>query len=152
MNNKARVHKNPRLAKIISDIPELDKRKIAGRMSLAARIDDLRKASGFRSKTAFARAVNKHESVITKWLSGTHNFTADTLEEISEALGVPIGAFFSHDTQLINQGSSAYVVAEAKSTYASKEFKRSKADGKALSGAFQQYATHITLEDASRSD
>ncbi|MBK9509856.1 MAG: hypothetical protein IPO04_10505 [Cytophagaceae bacterium] len=30
----------------------------------------------------------KNQSIITKWLSGTHNFTSDTLFDIQEAWGI----------------------------------------------------------------
>ncbi len=38
----------------------------------------------------FAERVSKRPSEITKWLSGNHNFTIDTLFEIEEKLGVTI--------------------------------------------------------------
>ncbi|MBL7696131.1 MAG: helix-turn-helix transcriptional regulator [Ferruginibacter sp.] len=42
------------------------------------------------SKVEFAEKMKKKPSVITKWLSGTHNFTSDTLSDIEEILGVKI--------------------------------------------------------------
>jgi transcriptional regulator with XRE-family HTH domain len=38
----------------------------------------------------FADKVNKRPSEITKWLSGNHNFTVETLFEIEEKLGIKI--------------------------------------------------------------
>jgi len=38
----------------------------------------------------FAGRVNKRPSEITKWLSGNHNFTIETLFEIEEHLGITI--------------------------------------------------------------
>lgn len=38
----------------------------------------------------FAEKVSKRPSEITKWLSGNHNFTIDTLFEIEEKLGVTL--------------------------------------------------------------
>lgn len=58
-------------------------------MRIAAQIDDGMKAAGL-SKIEFAKLMHKQPSVITKWLSGTHNFTADTLSEISSALNIEI--------------------------------------------------------------
>ena len=57
------------------------------KMKLAAKIDDLRIEKGW-NKGAFAGEMNREPSVITKWLSGTHNFTADTLSEIAFVFGL----------------------------------------------------------------
>jgi transcriptional regulator with XRE-family HTH domain len=54
-------------------------------MLLAARIDDARKAKGW-SQHEFAEQMGKNPSEISKWLSGTHNFTSDTLWDIEEKL------------------------------------------------------------------
>lgn len=40
------------------------------------------------SQTDLAKRLNKHHSVITQWLSGTQNFTIDTLSDIETALGI----------------------------------------------------------------
>ncbi|MGC4034897.1 MAG: helix-turn-helix transcriptional regulator [Chitinophagaceae bacterium] len=40
------------------------------------------------SKIEFAAAMDKKPSVISKWLSGTHNFTSDTLSDIQLVLGI----------------------------------------------------------------
>jgi ribosome-binding protein aMBF1 (putative translation factor) len=37
-----------------------------------------------------AEALEQNPSVITKWLSGTHNFTSDTLSDIEEVLGISL--------------------------------------------------------------
>ena len=58
-------------------------------MRTAARIADAMKAAGL-NKSQFARKMGKSPSEITKWLSGTHNFTIDTLVSIEAALGAPI--------------------------------------------------------------
>ncbi|MBK8610896.1 MAG: helix-turn-helix transcriptional regulator [Chitinophagaceae bacterium] len=42
------------------------------------------------SKLEFAANMGKTPSAISKWLSGTHNFTSDTLSDIEEVLGVKI--------------------------------------------------------------
>ena len=63
--------------------------KVAAKMRTAARIADAMEAAGL-SKSQFARKMGKSPSEITKWLSGTHNFTIDSLQEISAVLGVEI--------------------------------------------------------------
>lgn len=78
-----------------SIINELEKKralnyeKVATRMRIAIQIADALEASGM-SKKEFARRVGKQQSVITKWLSGTHNFTSDTLVEAQEVLGITL--------------------------------------------------------------
>lgn len=61
--------------------------KVASRMRLAAKIADAIDMSGM-SKKEFAARLGKQPSEVSKWLSGTHNFTHDTLFEISRALDI----------------------------------------------------------------
>ncbi len=42
------------------------------------------------NRVQFAKEMKVNPSVITKWLSGTHNFTCDTLFDIEAALGICI--------------------------------------------------------------
>jgi transcriptional regulator with XRE-family HTH domain len=56
-------------------------------MMLAAKIADAMAARKI-SKKQFAELVGQSPSVITKWLSGGHNFTVDTLTDIQRVLGV----------------------------------------------------------------
>lgn len=58
-------------------------------MLLAAYIIEAMKAKGW-TKLKLANAMNKKPSVITRWLSGTHNFTSDTLSDIQFVLGVQL--------------------------------------------------------------
>ncbi|QEC45684.1 helix-turn-helix domain-containing protein [Pseudobacter ginsenosidimutans] len=60
------------------------------RMGLAAKIDDALKAKGWKNQD-LAKALNiKSSSLVSKWLSGTHNFTVDTLVLIQMALGIQL--------------------------------------------------------------
>lgn len=63
--------------------------KVASRMRLAMKIADAIEASGM-TKKEFAARLGKHPSEISKWLSGTHNFTHDTLFEISKVLDIDL--------------------------------------------------------------
>ncbi|HAF27918.1 MAG TPA: hypothetical protein DCG75_02620 [Bacteroidales bacterium] len=58
-------------------------------MMLAARIQDALKAKNMK-KGELATALNKQPSEISKWLSGTHNFTAETLWDIGDVLEIDL--------------------------------------------------------------
>ena len=59
------------------------------KMILAAKIDEGIKAKGW-SKQEFAHKIKVAPSVVTRWISGSQNFTADTLSEIEYILGIKI--------------------------------------------------------------
>lgn len=40
------------------------------------------------NRVQFSNELKVNPSVVTKWLSGIHNFTSDTLFEIQDALGI----------------------------------------------------------------
>ena len=63
--------------------------KVASRMRLAIKIADAIEHSGM-SKKEFAIRLGKQPSEISKWLSGTHNFTMDTLIDISRVLKIQL--------------------------------------------------------------
>ena len=56
------------------------------RFQIAERISEILKAKGLTQKD-FARLLNKRESEISKWLTGRHNFTTQTIARIETALG-----------------------------------------------------------------
>ena len=57
------------------------------RMLLAQKIDQGMKEKGW-TKSQFAEKIGEKPNVITRWLSGTHNFTSDTLSDIEDVLGI----------------------------------------------------------------
>ena len=85
--NKNKEHFSDILAEFEREIPILATKKTERKMLIAAVLDDILKEKGW-NKTRFAEKVDQQQSVITKWLSGTHNFTVDTLEEIGLALNL----------------------------------------------------------------
>ena len=86
MKNKAEEYTSDIINQVLKEISKDDAEKIRNRMLLAAKIEDGFKAKGWK-KLDFAKKLNKKPSVITKWLSGTHNFTIDTLWDIERLLG-----------------------------------------------------------------
>jgi transcriptional regulator with XRE-family HTH domain len=87
MNNT--TYSSPLIDEIYEGIPQTTFDFVANRMQLALRINDAIKARGWSQKQ-FAEAMNKKPSEINRWLSGTHNFTTDTLWHIQEILGVQL--------------------------------------------------------------
>lgn len=67
--------------------------RIETRMMLAKTIADTIKERGI-SKKELAQRLGQHPSAVTKWLSGKHNFTSDTLADIGRALEINL---FAHD-------------------------------------------------------
>lgn len=65
------------------------RKEVGFSFDIAKRIYDILKKKGW-SKTDLAKATGKKTPVITKWMSGTHNFTMRTIAEIEVALGEEI--------------------------------------------------------------
>lgn len=57
--------------------------------SIAVRIALVMKEKGINKKE-LAALTHRRPSDVTRWLSGTHNFTCRTIALIEQALGVPI--------------------------------------------------------------
>jgi transcriptional regulator with XRE-family HTH domain len=68
---------------------EIEKVQIETKFNLANALESLLKNKGI-SKSEFAAKMGKSPSEISKWMSGKHNFTIDTLMEIAHALKVDI--------------------------------------------------------------
>jgi ribosome-binding protein aMBF1 (putative translation factor) len=89
MNKKAEKYHSEILSEIFDEISPQEQKRTDNRMLLAAKIKDGMNAKGWR-KTHLAEVLGKKNSVITKWLSGTHNFTSDTLSDIQDVLGIKL--------------------------------------------------------------
>lgn len=73
---------------LLDSIDPNEQAKTDAKMLIAAKIADAMKVKGWRNNDLL-KAVNKETpSIITKWLSGTHNFTVDTLVELGKALDI----------------------------------------------------------------
>jgi len=88
MNNEP-LYNSPQMDELFSDFDPADAERVEKRMLLAAKIDDAIKAKRW-SKKEFAGNMGKSPSEISKWLSGTHNFTSDTLFDIARVLGTSL--------------------------------------------------------------
>lgn len=59
------------------------------KMLLAKKIYDALNQKGLKQKD-FADLIGKNQSEVSKWLSGDHNFTIETLFEIEKVIGINI--------------------------------------------------------------
>ena len=75
--------------KLLSEITPQEQFRMDNKLQLAARIADLISEKGI-TQQKFAERLGKSQSEISKWLSGTHNFTEDTLSDIAWALKVSL--------------------------------------------------------------
>lgn len=88
-NLRARKYTSPLIQEVLKSLTDVEKEQSRTRLTIAARIDDFRKARGL-TKRGLAEKLNRNPSEMTKWMSGTHNFTNDTLVEIAVALKIDI--------------------------------------------------------------
>lgn len=58
-------------------------------MSIGDRIEEIMTAKGI-SRTELAKRTGKSKAEVTRWMSGTHNFTLRTLAIVEAALGEPV--------------------------------------------------------------
>lgn len=70
-------------------------------MGIAASIDDFLNEKRMTQRE-LADKMNKKESEISRWLSGDHNFTLETIAKIEEALGEQI-IFTKYDIEELRQ-------------------------------------------------
>jgi ribosome-binding protein aMBF1 (putative translation factor) len=89
--NKAREYFSQEVEDIKQLITPQRREQSKKRMLLAARIDDKIRERGL-SNQEFAFMMGKKPSEISKWLSGTHNFTTETLWEIERVLNIQLVA------------------------------------------------------------
>lgn len=75
--------------KMIASVPKDLKTEVNLSFAISDRIDELMHQQGL-SKKQLAEALGRRPSEITKWLSGQHNFTINTLSMLSGFFGKPI--------------------------------------------------------------
>ena len=80
---------NPIFRECLSKISDKTKAEFDLSFEIANRIDSILKRKGMTQKELAAK-MGKRESEISKWLTGRHNFTTNTIAGISSALGEPI--------------------------------------------------------------
>ena len=73
----------------LDQVPETTKAEFDLSFAIADRIDFLLKKKGMTQRM-LAKQLGKNESEISKWLTGRHNFTTNTLARLSLALGAEV--------------------------------------------------------------
>lgn len=81
---------------ILEEISPVEMKKTEQRMLNAEKIRKAMDAKGWNNTRLLEALSMKSPSIISKWLSGTHNFTQDTLVEIGEVLNID---FFAKEKQ-----------------------------------------------------
>ena len=79
------VH-NQLFRQCLAAIPEEQKAEFELSFGIAERISEILKMKNLTQK-AFANQLHKRESEISKWMTGRHNFTMQTIAKIEIALG-----------------------------------------------------------------
>ena len=74
---------------LMAEITPEEQERSDNRMLLATKIKDAMEKKGLK-KSDLATLLDKKHSVITRWLSGTQNFTIDTLSDIQKVLDVQL--------------------------------------------------------------
>lgn len=84
-----RKYSSPYLKNILSKIDKKEHNRTESRMGLSARIG-IRIKELQISKLQFSQILHVQPSMVTRWLSGNHNFTSDTLTDIQSVLGISL--------------------------------------------------------------
>ena len=77
------------LEDVLSNISNTALMQTERKMLLAIKIAEAIQSQGY-SKSEFAKKINKNNSEISKWISGTHNFTFDTLIMLEIELNIKL--------------------------------------------------------------
>lgn len=88
-NSTLKTHNSLLLYSLMETISKEELQKMENKMRLAIKIADAIEAKGLK-KHEFAKKINKNNSEIDKWLSGTHNFTVETLFSLQQELGIKL--------------------------------------------------------------
>lgn len=88
------------LSRLVGNIDQEQQHKTTRLMSIAAKIADALNDEDI-SVEEFADLMNQNSSDIGRWLSGTYNFSVDTLIDIEYALGIKLlNTYLKEDKEL----------------------------------------------------
>ena len=87
--NKPRQYDSPVIKRIAERIPKELSEQNDRRMGLAVKIAEALRSRGLTNQE-FAFMMGKKPSEVTRWLSGTHNFTTETLWQMERVLRIQL--------------------------------------------------------------
>ena len=87
--NKPRKYDSPILRRVQERIPVEVSEQNDRRMGLAVKIADTLRSRGITNQE-FAFMMGKKPSEVTRWLSGIHNFTTETLWQMERVLKIQL--------------------------------------------------------------
>jgi transcriptional regulator with XRE-family HTH domain len=87
--SKPRQYESALIKELIAQIPPEMSEQNDRRMGLAVKIYEALRSRGLTNQE-FAFMMGKKPSEITRWLSGTHNFTTETLWDIERVLKIQL--------------------------------------------------------------
>lgn len=106
MSNFDEINENyssPLTQELLNSVTREEQERIDYKMMLAAKIYAALKSKGWKSLDLAQALELKSPSLISKWLSGTHNFTVDTLVDIQRVLGINlVNAQVNQSTSTLN--------------------------------------------------
>ena len=85
-NKDAEQHASSLILELLQNRDPIQTAQTRKRMLIAARLEEILNELGWKKKD-LAEKLGKNPSEVTKWMSGTHNFTTDTLSEIEQITG-----------------------------------------------------------------
>lgn len=80
---------DPEFKRALVGISPVVRKEVGYSFDIAKRINAILEARHW-SQADLARATGKKTPLVSRWLSGTHNFTIRTIAEIETALGAPV--------------------------------------------------------------
>lgn len=76
------------ISEVLNSVSPFEARRVETRMLIASKISKALEEKGWKKKDLMNAMGKKNPSEITRWLSGTHNFTSDLLSDLSLVLGI----------------------------------------------------------------
>ncbi len=105
---------------LLDSIDPLDQEKVDAKMLFAAKLADAMKAKKWKNKDLLKAVGKDNPSIITKWLSGTHNFTIDTIIELENALDIKLLNLVEQEEPVVVKFHKS--VSQKASTFANLDF------------------------------
>lgn len=91
------VERKSVLSDMVHGINPIAMDQVKYKMLLASAIEDAMKAKGWRKQDLMKAMQIKSPSILSRWFSGTHNFTVDTLVAIQNVLEINLFDLPNHE-------------------------------------------------------